>query len=51
MRARVSIPPMRTQDELPWRRRWPMPNVQKFVEGKPIRKAIYVTGKLVNIVV
>ena len=26
-------------------------NVQKFVEGKPIRKAIYVTGKLVNIVV
>jgi leucyl-tRNA synthetase len=26
-------------------------NVQKFVDGKPIRKAIYVTGKLVNIVV
>jgi leucyl-tRNA synthetase len=26
-------------------------NVQKFVEGKPIRKAIYVKGKLVNIVV
>jgi leucyl-tRNA synthetase len=26
-------------------------NVQKFVEGKPIKKAIYVKGKLVNIVV
>jgi leucyl-tRNA synthetase len=26
-------------------------NVQKFVGGKPIRKAIYVKGKLVNIVV
>jgi len=25
-------------------------NVQKFVDGKPIRKAIYVKGKLVNIV-
>ena len=27
------------------------PNVQKFMEGKPVRKAIYVPGKLVNIVV
>jgi leucyl-tRNA synthetase len=26
-------------------------NVQKFVDGKPIRKAIYVKGKLVNLVV
>jgi leucyl-tRNA synthetase len=26
------------------------PNVQKFIEGKPIRKAIYVRGKLVNLV-
>ena len=26
-------------------------NVQKFMEGKPVRKAIYVKGKLVNIVV
>ena len=26
-------------------------NVQKFVADKPIKKAIYVTGKLVNIVV
>jgi leucyl-tRNA synthetase len=26
-------------------------NVQKFMEGKPVRKAIYVAGKLVNIVV
>ncbi len=39
------------------RRKWRWPpaladaNVQKFVDGKPIRKAIYVKGKLVNIVV
>jgi len=26
-------------------------NVQRFMEGKPVRKAIYVPGKLVNIVV
>ena len=26
-------------------------NVQKFIEGKPMKKAIYVNGKLVNIVV
>jgi leucyl-tRNA synthetase len=26
-------------------------NVQKFMEGKPVKKAIYVKGKLVNIVV
>jgi leucyl-tRNA synthetase len=26
-------------------------SVQKFVDGKPIRKAIYVKGKLVNLVV
>ncbi len=50
MRARVSIPADATQDVA-------VPaaladaNVQKFVEGKPIRKAIYVKGKLVNIVV
>jgi len=27
------------------------PNVQKFMEGKPARKVIYVKGKLVNIVI
>jgi len=27
------------------------PNVQKFVEGKPVRKFIYVPGKLANVVV
>jgi leucyl-tRNA synthetase len=26
-------------------------NVQKFVDGKPVKKAIYVKGKLVNIVI
>jgi leucyl-tRNA synthetase len=26
-------------------------NVQKFVEGKPLRKVVYVRGKLVNLVV
>ena len=26
-------------------------NVQKFVEGKPVKKAIYVKAKLVNIVI
>jgi leucyl-tRNA synthetase len=27
------------------------PQVQKFIEGKPLRKAIYVRGKLVNLVI
>jgi len=27
------------------------PNVQRFVEGKPLRKAIVVPNKLVNLVV
>jgi leucyl-tRNA synthetase len=26
-------------------------NVQKFMEGKPVRKFIYVPGKLANVVV
>jgi len=26
-------------------------NVQKFVEGKPVRKFVYVPGKLANLVV
>ena len=26
-------------------------NVQKFIEGKPVRKFIYVPGKLANVVV
>jgi leucyl-tRNA synthetase len=50
MRARVSIPVNATQ-EVAVAAALADPNVQKFVDGKPIRKAIYVPGKLVNIVV
>jgi leucyl-tRNA synthetase len=27
------------------------PNVQRFMEGKPVRKFVYVPGKLANVVV
>ena len=50
MRARVTIAADATQ-EVAVAAALADANVQKFVEGKPIRKAIYVTGKLVNIVV
>ena len=50
MRARVAISVEATQDEAV-AAALADANVQKFVEGKPIRKAIYVKGKLVNIVV
>jgi leucyl-tRNA synthetase len=50
MRARVSVPADVTED-LAVKAALADANVQKFVEGKPIRKAIYVKGKLVNIVV
>ena len=50
MRARVTIPADATQ-EIAVQAALADANVQKFVEGKPIRKAIYVPGKLVNIVV
>jgi len=50
MRARVSVPADATQD-VAVAAALADANVQKFVEGKPIRKAIYVAGKLVNIVV
>jgi len=50
MRARVGIPASATQD-IAVAAALTDANVQKFVEGKPIRKAIYVPGKLVNIVV
>jgi leucyl-tRNA synthetase len=50
MRARVSIPADATQ-EVAVAAALADANVQKFVESKPIRKAIYVAGKLVNIVV
>jgi len=50
MRARVSVPADATQD-IAVAAALADANVQKFVDGKPIRKAIYVSGKLVNIVV
>jgi leucyl-tRNA synthetase len=50
MRARVSVPAEATQD-IAVQAALADANVQKFVEARPIRKAIYVPGKLVNIVV
>ena len=50
MRARVTVPVDATQ-EIAIAKALEDANVQKFVDGKPIRKAIYVAGKLVNIVV
>ncbi len=50
MRARISVRADATQD-IVVQTALAEPNVQKFVDGKPIRKAIYVPGKLVNIVV
>ncbi len=50
MRARVTIAAEATQDAAV-AAALADANVQKFVDGKPIRKAIYVKGKLVNIVV
>jgi leucyl-tRNA synthetase len=50
MRARVTIPADAAQ-EIAIAAALEDANVQKFVDGKPIRKAIYVPGKLVNIVV
>ena len=50
MRARISVAVEATQDEVVAVALVDA-NVQKYVEGKPIRKAIYVKGKLLNIVV
>ena len=50
MRARVSIAAGATDAEAITAAQADA-NVQKFMEGKPVKKAIYVKGKLVNIVV
>jgi leucyl-tRNA synthetase len=50
MRARVQVPADADQD-VAVKIALEDANVRKFVDGKPIRKAIYVKGKLVNIVV
>jgi leucyl-tRNA synthetase len=50
MRARVAVPAEADQDAAVQIALGDA-NVQKFMEGKPVRKAIYVKGKLVNVVV
>jgi leucyl-tRNA synthetase len=50
MRARVTVPADATE-EVAVQAALADANVRKFVEGKPVRKAIYVKGKLVNVVV
>jgi leucyl-tRNA synthetase len=50
MRARVTVPADATE-AVAVEAALADPNVRKFVEGKPVKKAIYVKGKLVNIVV
>jgi leucyl-tRNA synthetase len=50
MRARIQIAAEATQDEA-IAAALADANVQKFVEGKPVKKAIYVKAKLANIVV
>ncbi len=50
LRGRVTVPPMPAKRRCA-KRRSRMPNVQKFVEGKPVRKFVYVPGKLANVVV
>jgi leucyl-tRNA synthetase len=50
MRARITIPADATE-AVAVQAAQAEANVQKFMEGKPVRKAIYVKGKLVNIVV
>jgi leucyl-tRNA synthetase len=50
MRARVSVPADASEEQAV-QAALADANVQKFVDGKPVKKAIYVKGKLVNIVV
>jgi leucyl-tRNA synthetase len=49
MRARITVAVEATQEEV-LGVALADANVQKFVEGKPVRKAIYVKGKLINVV-
>jgi len=49
LRARISVPPDAPREELE-RLALADEHVQRFVEGKPVRKVIVVTGKLVNVV-
>jgi leucyl-tRNA synthetase len=50
LRARVNVPAAASEDDV---RTAALadPNVLKFMEGKPVRKFVYVPGKLANVVV
>ena len=50
LRGRVTVPVGAAEDQV---REAALgdANVQKFVEGKPVRKFVYVPGKLANLVV
>ncbi len=50
VRAKVTIPFGATQEEV-LKIAQEQPNVQKYLEGKEIRKVIYIPNKLINIVV
>ena len=50
LRARISVPGDAQREELE-RLALADENVQRFVDGKPVRKVIVVPGKLVNVVV
>src|SRR5690606_34164470 len=50
LRGRVTVPAQATEDEVR-SAALAAPNVQKWTEGKPIRKVIVVKGRLVNIVI
>jgi leucyl-tRNA synthetase len=50
LRARISVPSEAPREELE-RLALADENVQRFVDGKPVRKVVVVPGKLVNVVV
>jgi leucyl-tRNA synthetase len=50
LRARISVPSEAQREELE-RLALADQNVQRFVDGKPVRKVVVVPGKLVNVVV
>ena len=50
LRARISVP-VAADESAVRERALADPGVARFVEGKPVRKFIYVPGKLVNVVV
>jgi leucyl-tRNA synthetase len=49
-RAEISVPALATEDEIK-QATMAEANVQRFLEGRVIKKMVVVSGKLVNIVV